>query len=677
MADTMYQTGNPVPSANPKDRWDNSIALDGVMESVADTVKSRTGKNLYTVAYFNRIVLNAQSQVAGIVSTVQTAANGAISDILGIAADTQAEMEQMAAALGSDLNVKHSSTAAGLPAQTKDGVVAIVDADPDPEKNGWWAWKQSTATWSRLVQQPAWETKVNAHFYRTENMVTGSGDSVIDSTGGTLYQSLEPNNTEAMVVLNGLDESLVIDTKNNLMKFGFKTVKSVDILDAKESYVDRTECPDFQALALNESAQMLVDPYGGMALNIDTVNRVISSEYQVEFGAEQRPPIVFVDKGPRLERNTNDPRYRLSGRVYQATATIERTGKNRYWSAWRADNKVAAEAPGNFTVLAYSDDDCNTFPEYGYFTFTDAPTEEQEDAYTENPFMPLNGDDKHSVDPMLWQAPNGELWMFFGVFGNNKHFDGVGGCWAVICRNPNAKFPVWGQPFRLSYFADPRRPINVNGKWYIAIDGWRFSAELPPIYMGHVGPHIYEIDYINQKLKHVSQLPPNNGAQYSGFFETEFIQRGDGVVMATCRWTAGDSGVLVSFSRDMMKTWSPWVNYTELAPAASSRTWLGRTPTGRMLYCWNNDTNRGTLTVGLSDDEGETYAHRVVLEPPATGQVTYPIVTFGDDGAIFVIYDNQRTSGRRQIRVAKVVEQEIVAGSPTVSVRIISDPANP
>lgn len=214
----------------------------------------------------------------------------------------------------------------------------------------------------------------------------------------------------------------------------------------------------------------------------------------------------------------------------------------------------------------------------------------------------------------------------------------------------------------------------VNGKWYLAVDGWRFSAEYPPRYMDHVGPHIYEFDWRNQKLKHIAQLPPNNGTGYSGFFETEFVQLAGGRVMALLRWTAGDSGVLVSYSDDLMKTWTPWVNYSVLAPASSSRIWLGRTPSGRLVVCWNNDINRKTLTLGLSNDEGVTYPYRIQLEPNSAGQLTYPVVTFGDNGEIFVIYDNKRTSGKRQIHITKVIEQEVVAGTSVPSVAIVSDP---
>jgi len=278
---------------------------------------------------------------------------------------------------------------------------------------------------------------------------------------------------------------------------------------------------------------------------------------------------------------------------------------------------------------------------------------------------------------MLWLAPNGNLWLFFGVMGNNEPFDGVQGAWAVICQNPNAEFPQWGRPFRLSYFADPRRPVQVNGEWYIALDGWRHSAEFPPRYMEYVGGRIHRFDWQNQKLEFVSHLPPNNGTQYSGFFETEFCQRSDGSVLALCRSLSSAAETKYCVSEDLMQTWSAWQDYTTISPSSSSRMWLGRSPTGRMVFCWNNDLIRRTLTLGLSEDDGATYAHTVVLEPSSTGQVSYPIVTFGQADEILIAYDVERTGPKKQIRVAKVLESQVVLGTSVPQIFVVSDPANP
>ena len=412
------------------------------------------------------------------------------------------------------------------------------------------------------------------------------------------------------------------------------------------------------ASAITGNAAKRLSSTDASVLSSNSVESRLNVNHQSSAYLEQRPSTVYVDSPARFEMNTDDPSYRLPDRVYQATPTIAKTGSDRYWMAWRADNKNAKEGPGNFAVLAYSNDGLTSTKEYGYLTYSPEHSENQ------------------IIDPMLWTDPSGRLWLFYGVIGNNKVYDGIGGSWAVICDDPNAKHPVWGKPFRLSYYGVPRRPVKVNEKWYMAVDGWRYSAEEPPKYAAHVGPHIYELNWRDRKIKHLVQLPPNNGngGQYSGFFETEFVQKSDGNVLALLRSYGGSSQMQYSSSNDLMQTWTPWQTYKVAEPNSSSRSWLGRTPSGRLLLCWNNDLVRKSLTIGLSDDNGITYKNKIIVEPNPNLQVSYPVITFGDNGKIFVIYDNGRET-HKQIRISEVNEQEVISGTGSPRIKIISDPS--
>lgn len=172
----MHNTGNPVPSVNPLDRQDNSEALDGVMNSNADTVKGRLGQNLSTAARFNRIVSSALSQVAQIVATVNSAADGAIE-----------EMEATAAALGDDLNNKYYHKYSEMVAdpQVRDGVTAIVDGDPDSNLDGWYRWKAAGQQWQRIERQP---------------LMSGGAFSNKD-----LFSLIDANNMETWLGVNSVD----------------------------------------------------------------------------------------------------------------------------------------------------------------------------------------------------------------------------------------------------------------------------------------------------------------------------------------------------------------------------------------------------------------------------------------------------------------------------------------
>ncbi|MBZ3671371.1 hypothetical protein J1N36_23310, partial [Pseudomonas monteilii] len=161
-------TLNPLPSSDPRDLFDNAENLDKGMNSTAETFLDRFGRPRNTYQAFHNLVINAKNEVAPTVAAAKTAVNAArdagIEDIGQSVASVdetevaaKAQMEETAAALGDDLNNKHASTYAQLVAmpQTRDAVVAVVDADPDDSKNGWYYWDSASSTWKYFIKQPS------------------------------------------------------------------------------------------------------------------------------------------------------------------------------------------------------------------------------------------------------------------------------------------------------------------------------------------------------------------------------------------------------------------------------------------------------------------------------------------------------------------------------------------
>lgn len=94
-----------------------------------------------------------------------------------------------------------------------------------------------------------------------------------------------------------------------------------------------------------------------------------------------------------------------------------------------------------------------------------------------------------------------------------------------------------------------------------------------------------------------------------------------------------------------------------------------------MLVAYNNDLVRRTLTLKLSEDDGETFPYSVVLEGADTPEsVSYPIIAFGSDGdTIYTTYDYGRGTAN-EIRITLTKESEIVAGTAVPDINIISGP---
>ena len=72
-------------------------------------------------------------------------------------------------------------------------------------------------------------------------------------------------------------------------------------------------------------------------------------------------------------------------------------------------------------------------------------------------------------------------------------------------------------------------------------------------------------------------------------------------------------------------------------------------------------TARTCMTAYLSDDDGKTFSHRMLLWDE--GQISYPSTTLSKDGTIYIVYDQGRgVIGQHTIFLSKITEEDILAG---------------
>lgn len=488
------------------------------------------------------------------------------------------------------------------------------------------------------------------------NKLTGSDGFAADGSDGLSTMELEAGQKEALVIGDYFGGILTVNTADRSIESPLlkpdivQVISSLNVSDSQSADAEHTE----DLAPSSSSAKVIGD--GKSSLIFDTAKGELRSTFRIVD--------VSQNKGISLDNDVPDiitgvpAGYQLSDRLYQGTSTIARVG-SRFWLAWRADKNVAGEAPGNFFVIGYSDDNCNTV--------------------TESHILKFSNDNHQIVDPMLWLNPESqELWLFWGSFGKAQVQDGVCGCWCSVLGNPGAKRGfTWSRPYKYRNIGDPRRPVRINGKWMQCVDMWRSDAAFPPLYPETAGCEFVEFNPLTKTTINIGHNTPNNpagGGTYSGFFETELLQLTDGRLMSTTRGLAGTE-LTRSFSSDGGANWTAQAKYDVLGDVSSSRIWLGRTPSGRVLVAYNNDFLRRTLTLKLSEDDGETFPHSVVLEGADTPEtVSYPIVAFGDDGdTIYTTYDYGRGTAN-EIRVTITKESEIVAGTAVPDINIISGP---
>ncbi len=124
-----------------------------------------------------------------------------------------------------------------------------------------------------------------------------------------------------------------------------------------------------------------------------------------------------------------------------------------------------------------------------------------------------------------------------------------------------------------------------------------------------------------------------------GCIQPAIIQQNSGRLVAFMR-DCGGKHVWKSYSDDLGETWQPAVP-TDL-PNPDAATDVVKLASGTVLIAFNDTTERRTpLSVGISDDDGETWPLKVDIET-AEGEYSYPAIIQASDGLIHLTYTYKR-----------------------------------
>ena len=141
------------------------------------------------------------------------------------------------------------------------------------------------------------------------------------------------------------------------------------------------------------------------------------------------------------------------------------------------------------------------------------------------------------------------------------------------------------------------------------------------------------------------------------------VEKLDGSLWALSRIESGyNGGVEQAFSYDDGKTWTTLegdLPYPLQGPG--SRFQIYRLSSGALIWISHDTTKaRTALTAWLSEDDGETWPYKLLLDDRAN--LSYPDITQDDNGLICVIYDKGR-SKEQEIRLAMFTEDDVRAGA--------------
>ncbi|HUW16324.1 MAG TPA: sialidase family protein, partial [Actinomycetes bacterium] len=333
------------------------------------------------------------------------------------------------------------------------------------------------------------------------------------------------------------------------------------------------------------------------------------------------------------------PEYADDTRIFQGIPGIERAENGRLWALWYAGGPdEPGEGPGNYVVLVTSGDDGRTWS---------APK------LVVDPPGPVR-----AYDPCLWHDPQGRLWLFWAQ--SYQWWDGRSGVWAIVTENSDQESPRWSPPRRLCDGIMMNKPtVLSSGEWLLPTAVWerKANANIPPALRHDLGERsganvMVSTDQGATWTYRGQALVPNRV-----FDEHMIVERGDGSLRMLVR---AAYGIGESFSPDRGATWSPG-RRSEISHV-NARFFIRRLSSGKLLLVTHNppDTKtRSHLTARLSGDDGKTWQGGLMIdERPG---VSYPDGVQSPDGAIYLIYDYQRT-GDKQILMATFTEADVLAG---------------
>lgn len=346
--------------------------------------------------------------------------------------------------------------------------------------------------------------------------------------------------------------------------------------------------------------------------------------------------------------------YADAARSWQGIPGIERTKNGRLWVTWYSGDTGEGDM-GNYALAATSADEGKTWSK---------------------PMVIVGSKGTRIGDPLPWIDPRGRLWIFYTQLTKNSVEPGMRDIKATIAirtDDPESEKPKWSVPFLIAeggiLFGKPL--VRKDGGW------------LAPFCVNGKTPWIAETKGADTGVL----LSNDEGASWRwrgglampkelwSFAEATLAPRRDGSVWMVMRTT---KGLYESASPDEGRTWSdpaPMPNFAGPATRAHMR----RLASGAFLLIYHDSKKakpgRERLTAWLSDDEGRTWPHQLLLDE--RNRVSYPDAIQAPDGRIYLAYDHGRyETGEKEIVVSIVSEADIRAGkivSPNSATKLIAN----
>lgn len=254
-------------------------------------------------------------------------------------------------------------------------------------------------------------------------------------------------------------------------------------------------------------------------------------------------------------------------------------------------------------------------------------------------------------NPVLWNSPQGEVWLFFVVR--------PGATWStsrIGAKISKDRGRTWSDAFMVTFDEGTMvrsRPIVLSDGQYLlpiyhetGADTERTGSDTTSLFL-KFDPKTRQWGRSNKVFSRMGNL------------QAAAVELSPGRLLALCRrggdYEPGDDAFVVQTeSSDGGRTWSPGVETGFPNPNASVE--LIKLQSGNLLFIYNPSMNdRTPLLARWSGDGGKTWPRELVLADGA-GDFAYPTAIQGKDGRIHVTYTSDE---RTVIRRAQFLESDL------------------
>ncbi len=240
-------------------------------------------------------------------------------------------------------------------------------------------------------------------------------------------------------------------------------------------------------------------------------------------------------------------------------------------------------------------------------------------------------------NPVLFEMPDGELWLFFKIGSS------VGDWTGWLTKSKDGGY-TWGdkEPLPKNFLGPIKnKPELVDGRLLCGSstegDGWRFHMEILDLKTG-------EWTYV--PVESTKALKTDDNQQHPiDCIQPSILRLKDGRLQVLMR--THNARLATSYSSDKGNTWTP-VILTELENNQSG-TDAVTLKDGRQVVIYNNFATlpltkkgpRTPLSIAISDD-GIHWRHILTLEDSPIDQYSYPAIIQGKNGHLHAVYTWRR-----------------------------------